>query len=152
MLTTTWTSSSCSFFWYIGGKPDNNSYSFLNRWNKNSTGWANFSGAKSLFGTSYQRIRIALWHHIVSPEIIYVFWHKNALHGYSQSDYHLIYQSDIHRSYLIYFQVCNMLRILRNKSYLKQCIFKCRMLHLTFTYNDRFLIFWKYLVYCLVVC
>ena len=36
---------------------------------------------------------------------------KNTLYGYSQSNYHPIHRADIHRSYLVYFQVCNMLSV-----------------------------------------
>ena len=43
---------------------------------------------------------------------------KNNLHSYSQSDFHLIHLADIRRSYLIYFQVCNMLKILHNENLL----------------------------------
>ena len=63
---------------------------------------------------------------------------KNTLHGYSQPNYLLIDLADIRRSYLIYFHVCNMLKILRNKNRLIYCIFHCRMLHLVFI-NIRFL-------------
>ena len=41
------------------------------------------------------------------------FW--NTLNGNSQSDHQLIRLADIRRSYLIYFQVRNMLKILPNK-------------------------------------
>ena len=41
---------------------------------------------------------------------------KNTLHGYSQSISHPIHLADVHLSYLVYFQVCHKLKILRNKS------------------------------------
>ena len=41
---------------------------------------------------------------------------KNTLHGYSQSNYHSIHLADIHQSYLVYFQVFNMLKILHIKN------------------------------------
>ena len=44
------------------------------------------------------------------------FLGENNLHGYSQSNFHPIPLADIHRSYLVYFQVCNMIKILRNKN------------------------------------
>ena len=44
------------------------------------------------------------------------------LHDYSQSHFHLIHLADIDRAYLIYFQACNMLKILRNKDDSTQCI------------------------------
>ena len=76
---------------------------------------------------------------------------RNTLHGYSQSDHHLTCVADIHRSDLIYFQVCHMLKILPNKSCLKHCIFHWRMLHLVFSYNHQYLISWNYVSYHLVL-
>ena len=56
-------------------------------------------------------IRCTLRQPIVFPEIInLIFGGRNTLRDYSQSDYHLIHLADNHRSYLIYFQVCNMLK------------------------------------------
>ena len=71
-------------------------------------------------------------------------------HGYSQSDCHLICLADIQRSYLIYFQMCNMLKILHNRNRLKHCISHCKMLHLVFPDNNQYLISWEYLSYRLV--
>ena len=64
----------------------------------------------------------------------YLFFQKLTilLHGYSQSNHHLIHLADIHISDLIYFQVCNMLKILHNKNQLKQFSLHCRMLHWLF--------------------
>ena len=100
-----------------------------------------FSGDKSLFHTQYWRICHTLRHRIVSPEIInLIFGDKSTCCGYSQSDYYLIHLADNYRSYLISFQGCSMLKILRNKNDLKHCIFHCKMMHLVFPYNDQYLI------------
>ena len=54
MFPTFWDPSSCSLFWYIGGKPDGNFFSSLNGLNKSSTSWANFSLELFIsFGTWY---------------------------------------------------------------------------------------------------
>ena len=111
----------------------------LNRKNKSITWPANFSGDKSLFGTWYRRIRLTFRQHIVSPEIINMFWEeKKTLHCYSQSNDHPIHLADIYRPYLVYFQMCNVLKILRNQNCLIYCIFQCRILHLVFPYSDQY--------------
>ena len=103
------------FFWYNGGNLIIILFHLWTDKKKNGTWCTNISGDKSLSDTWFRRIRLTLRHCIVSPEIINLFFGgKNTLRDYSQSDYHLIYPSDIHRSYLIYFQVCNMLKILRH--------------------------------------
>lgn len=72
---------------------------------------------------------------------------KNILCGYSQTDYHLIYLANIHRSSLIYFRMFNMLKILPNRNCLKHCVFHWRMLHLVFPYNNQFLISYRVAVH-----
>ena len=90
----------------------------------------------SLFGTWHREIRLTLRERIVSPEIINLnFGGKNTLHCYSVSHYHLIHLADIQRSYLICFQVCNILKILRKENHFKHCIFHCRMLHSVIPYS-----------------
>ena len=69
--------------------------------------------------------------------LIQFFWGKNILHGYFQSNNHLIHLVDLHQSYFIYFQLCNVLKILHNKNRLIYCIFHCRMLRLVFPYSDQ---------------
>ena len=77
---------------------------------------------------------------------------KNTLCCHSQPDYHLTHLTGIHRSYLIYFQVYNMLKILCNKNRLNHCIIHWRMLPLVFPYNSQYLTPWKYMGYQMVVC
>ena len=54
----------------------------------------------------------------------------------------------------IYFEVCNMLKILCHKNRLKHYIFHSKMMHmhLVFRYNDWYMIYWKYEGYRLEVC
>ena len=91
--------------------------------------------SENLFDTLYRRIRLPLRQCIISPE--------TTLHGYSQLDYHVIHQTDIHKSYLIYFQVCNMLKIPHDRNRLNHCIFHCRMLCFVLIHNDQHWISWK---------
>ena len=53
---------------------------------------------------------------------------NNSLHGYSQSDYHLISLADIAKFYLIYFQVYIMLKFLHNRNNLKHYFLHYKML------------------------
>ena len=65
----------------------------------------------------------------------------NADHLYSQADGHPIHLVDIHQSYLIYFQLFNMLKVKHNKNRLKFCIFHFIMLHLVFPHSNQRLFF-----------
>ena len=109
-------------------KPDSNSFLSMNEWSKSNTWWLIFSGDKSLFETWYRRFCLTLRHRIVSPENnTLILGAKNILCGYSQSNYHLIHLDDTHMSYLIYFQLRNILKILQIKSHLKHYIFHCKI-------------------------
>ena len=92
-----------------------------------------------VFATWYRRICLIFRERIVSPEIINsILGDKNTLHGYSQSNLHLIHQADIHQSYLTYFRVFNMLKILLNKNRVIYWNFHRRMLHLVFPYSNQY--------------
>ena len=60
------------------------------------------------------------------------FFGGKSSHGHSYSDYHQIHLDNTRWSYLIYFNVRNMLKIRQNKNPLKHCIFRCRMLKMVF--------------------
>ena len=142
-----WTSCFRSLFWYNGGKPDSNSFTSLNRKNKNSTWWANSSAAKSLFDTWYRRICLTLRHCIVSPAIINLIFGgvRTWLFSWSFLTRLSSNSSSWYSQVLLDLFLCNMLKILLNKNCLKHCIFHCRMLHLAFPYSNQYLISCKYL-------
>ena len=118
LLITFWTPCSCSLFRYSDGQPGSNYFPSLS--GKKCTTWWD----KNLFGMWYWRIHLTFLQAIVSFEIInLIFGGYKTLQGCCQSNNHLIHQANNHRAYSIYFQVCNMLIILRSKNRLIYRIF-----------------------------